>query len=742
MVRKVSFAFLPFLLLGAHGPARADDAGGSLKGTVTLAANNLPVHKARILIPQLSRTAETNEDGVFEFKDIPPGSYEVIARAPALADERRTVEITAGGTAKLDFQLSLAAVREQITVTASGREQTALEAFQSVNVVDTIELVEKPQTSLGAVLDGTPGVAKRSFGPGSSRPVIRGFDGDRVLIMKDGVSTGSLSSQSGDHGESIDVLGLERLEVVKGPATLLYGASAIGGVVNAVTSMGDLHDHPHAGLDGYFSAVGGSANALGGGGAGFEYGIGDWAIWANGAGNRTGSYDTPIGTVPNSAARTANANGGFGRYSPKAFFNVGFGYEDGRFGVPPLEDEIVQLATRRYNTRFNGGLRNLTGWVESMRLTLDYSDYQHKELEIEPDGSETLGTLFKNNLFSYRGVFDQKRTGRFSGQFGFSGLARDYKTTGAEAIAPPTDQTNFAFFTLQEVDLKHLRLQFGGRVDRTAYDPTGLFPNRTFTGFSGAAGIHVPVWKGGAVVANFTHSFRSPALEELYNNGPHPGNASFEIGNPFLTRERSDGLDLSIRHHASRLRAEANFYYYFIHDFVFLAPTGRIVEGLIEAEYLQGNSRFLGGEATLDVGLRENLWLNFGLDIVNAELKSSVTTLTTGNVISAGTPLPRIPPLRGRVGFECRFKGLSLRPEAVLASDQDSLFLTETRTAGYAVFNFNASYTIARQHSVHVFSLNAFNLGDRLYRNHLSFIKSVAPEIGRGVRFSYTVRFL
>ncbi|HYO91919.1 MAG TPA: TonB-dependent receptor, partial [Pyrinomonadaceae bacterium] len=252
---------------------------------------------------------------------------------------------------------------------------------------------------------------------------------------------------------------------------------------------------------------------------------------------------------------------------------------------------------------------------------------------------------------------------------------------------------------------------------------------RSFTGFSGAIGLRVPTWTGGAIVANYSHSYRAPSLEELYNNGPHPGNLAFEIGNANLRRELGDGLDFGLRHSSNRLRFEANGFYYRIRDFVFLAPTGDIEDDLIVAEYRQGTTRYAGAEAQLDVALHQSLWLNLGLDYVNAEL------------IEDGTPLPRIPPLRGRVGLELRYKGLLLNPEVVMAEDQNRLFPTETRTAGYTVFGISGSYLIARQHAAHIISFNAFNLGDRLYRNHLSFIKEFAPEMGRGLRVTYTLRF-
>jgi iron complex outermembrane receptor protein len=486
--------------------------------------------------------------------------------------------------------------------------------------------------------------------------------------------------------------------------------------------------------------MGGSANSLGGGAAGVQFGAGDWLLWGDVGGQRTSDYNTPIGEIFNSSTRGVSGGGGLGRYTNKNFFNFSFVTEDSVYFIPPVEDETVHLSLRRYSPQFTGGFQNLDSPIEGVRLTLNYSDYHHEELTDENEAE----TLFDNNVFSYRGVFNQRRTGRLTGSFGFSGLHRDYETTGAEALAPPVTQDNVAFFTLQTVSLERFRLQFGGRVDHTAYNLVPEPPqwvNRSFTGFSGAAGINVPLWSGGAFVANYTHSYRAPALEELYNNGAHPGNQTFEIGNANLSRERSDGLDLSLKQRTSRVRAEANFFYYRINDFVFLAPTGNINDDLIEAEYLQADSRFLGGEANVDVALHDYFSVNSGLDIVRAELKSSVTSPSTGTVTPSGTPLPRIPPLRGRVGLDFHYRGLSLRPGAVIADAQEQFFVTESRTAGYSVFNLNASYTIARQHSVQVFSVSAFNLGDRLYRNHLSFIKDIAPEIGRGVRVAYTVRF-
>ncbi len=724
---------LASLGIGCIGTSGLAQSTAVLRGTVTLESRNTPVHGVSVLLVPLGRSTLTDGAGAFEFSDLQPGNYTVVVHLHGLSDERKSVSLQAGELVALDFKLGLQPIHDEITVTASGRQETTFDSFQSVTSLESIELSTQSKPSLGEVLEHQPGIAKRSFGPGSSRPVIRGFDGDRVLILQDGIRTGTLSSQSADHGETIDPSGLERLEVVKGPATLLYGSNAIGGVVNAVTGHHQVLDHPHTGIRGFLTGIGGSNNEQAGASGGFEYGEKNWLLWETFSGQRTGDYRTPEGPVENSKSRIANGSGGVGWYGNKVFASLGYGYDDSRFGVPFAsrfeareegeEEPPIDLKARRHNLRLNTGFRNLGRTFDQFNLSLNYTEYRHEELE-----GDEVGTVFENRQFVYRGAFDQKRKGSLSGSFGFSGMHRDYETTGAEALAPPVDQDSVALFVLEELDLEHIRFQFGGRLENNRYCPQGL-NDRSFTGLSGAVGAYLPLWKGGAFVTNYTHSYRAPALEELYNLGPHIGNLTFETGNPDLNGERSNGVDLALRHSSQRLRAEASLFYYRIQDFVFLAPTGKPREGLLEANYLQGSARYSGGEFGFDARVHPNLWLNLGTDFVNAEL------------VQSGTPLPRIPPLRARVGCEARYRGLSVKPRVVMAGAQGDLFTTETRTSGYTVVDLDGSYTWAQQHLVHVFAASIFNIGDRLYRNHLSLIKDLAPEIGRGIRFTYTVRF-
>jgi iron complex outermembrane recepter protein len=756
---------------------------GTIRGTVTSQVNDSPVAGVSVQITQLQRSVETDENGVYEFANLAPGRYTVTTHIEGYSDQARSVQLVAGANAGVDFALSLNALREEVTVTTTGTEESVFESFQSVNSVGSARIQEQASTSVGEVLEREAGVGKRAFGTGSARPVIRGFDGDRVLILQDGVRNNSLGSQSGDHGEPLDPLGLERLEVIKGPATLLYGSNAIGGVVNAVSTD---EDAAHEGLRGAITGLGGTTFDQAGLSGNVEYGFKNFLFKFNGSGQRTGDYDTPLGRIPNSASRATNFGGSIGYFGEKGFLNGYFNADRRRYGVPyaplfeegifattpsgepckeepegkgaepcefdiyairdqfsralpPVPEEQIDLKMRRYNGRLNGGFRNLNSPIAQGNFYLDFSDYRHREIETA-DGVDEVATVFDNDVVSYRSILQQAKYKILSGRFGFEGFRRSYLTEGAEALVEGrVRQNNFAAFALQELDFDRVSFQFGGRIENNRYRPTNpANPNRNFTGFSGAAAARVRLWEGAAFIANFTSSFRAPALEELYNEGPHIGTVTFEIGNNNLRRERSNGIELSFRQKINRVRIDGSFFHYNINDFVFLAPQDEDGDGRIDVEdnlpvaaYLQGDSRYTGADVTVDVDINRYLGAFFIGDVVKAKLKD-------GDV-----PLPRITPARARVGLDFRYKGLSLRPEGVFVADKDvdDIFPLETPTAGYGLFNVNGSYVIGSDRFAHVFSFGAFNLPNRLYRNHLSFIKDLAPEAGRGIRASYTFRF-
>ncbi len=734
---------------------------GKVIGTVTIAGTGFGAHHATVLLVPLGRTTVTDESGRYSIEGLLPGHYDLIVHMHALSDERKSIFLEENQTVTVDFDLQLSPLRQELTVTASGKEATVFDSLQSVVTLDSIQLKEKNAFGLGEVLENQLGIAKRSFGPGSSRPVIRGFDGDRVLILQDGLPSGTLSSQSGEHGEPTDAADLERIEVVKGPATLLYGSNAIGGVVNSVTEHHMFHEHPHEGLRGHVSFGGGTNNNQAGLHTGFEYGWKNWMVWGTGGRQVAGDYWSAVGRVDNSKTRLSSASFGVGWFGDRPFVNLTYSANRGRFGVPfagtfhehgaeeekqHRPDDLQSLFGRRnerrgdpeeeheeimvdetfvwQSVRCNGGWHDLPHFLEKIRLSAAYTRWMHKELE---NGDE-VATTFDNRAVQFRGVLDQRKIGPWNGSLGFQAMTRDYRAEGEEALSPPIDQKGFAVFGLQELDFDKIKFQFGGRLDHTRYDPEER-QGRTFTGFSGAAGLRLSLWNAGALVANYNRAFRAPALEELYNYGPHVGNMAFEIGNSSLKRESGDGLDVSLRHDADRLYGEWNFFYYRLGDFVYMAPNGEQHHGLQVVNFFQEGVRFLGSEVRMDLRLHPVLWLNTGLDTVRAHL------------VEKDVPLPRIPPLRARLGFDFRYRGFSVRPELLLAGAQNRLFYHETRTSGYGLANLNVSYTIPGRHATQILSLSSFNLSDRLYRNHCSFLKDLAPEMGRGLRLNYSIHF-
>ena len=270
--------------------------------------------------------------------------------------------------------------------------------------------------------------------------------------------------------------------------------------------------------------------------------------------------------------------------------------------------------------------------MESFNLKLAFTEWQHDEIEHFEDGDSIIGTTFRNDRITYRGVFEQAKTGVLSGRFGIWGVDRDYEVTGEEALAPPIDQNGLAFFALEELNFERFKIQFGGRIETQRYNPAYAereghdheeeehhdddededeegeehhededeheehgppdAVDRAFTGGSAAIGIHADTWRGGAFVANFARSFRAPSLEELYNFGPHPGNRAFEVGDPSLEAETGNGIDISLRHQEGRVRGEFNLFYYDFSNFIFPFTTGEEVDEFLEIEFTQRNARF------------------------------------------------------------------------------------------------------------------------------------------------------
>jgi iron complex outermembrane recepter protein len=735
-MQYISRTLFLFALAIASCSLAFSQGNGKISGKVIFGENSHPLGGVSVRVVPGNWTASTDSDGKYDLSGIPAGRYTVIAHVSGFEDVGRTVVLVSGGNGNVDITMRLSGVKEQVTVTATGDKQSSFDAIQPALTVGSTKILERGYVGIGDALNNEPGVHERTATPVSSRPVIRGFDGDRILVARDGIRDGSVSALSENEAEPLDLMSLDRIEVVRGPSTLLYGSNAIGGVVNAISR----HDEDIAhGLHGYFTGNAGTNNRQTGTSGGAEYGRNNWGVWGTGTLFRASDYK-PGGDseeLGNTYARVGNANGGAGYFGDKGFFTFNYNYYRNRYGIPvdpaDPEERTVEIKSRQNDFRFNGGFRDLGSFFESVKFTFDYAKYKHRESEtFNNDPEDVAFSEFHNKLYAYRGVVTQRKHGKLSGTFGYDGYHRNFFVIGDETLLPgQVNQTQNSGFVLEQVDLERVTFQFGGRVENSRYRPTdpGLI-NRTMTGVSGAAGMRVGLWENGAFVANYSHATRLPDLEELYDDGPHDDTLSFEMGNPNLRKEVSDGIDFSIRHQSKRLRADANFFFYNIKNFVFLQPTGEFDEdtGLEIANYVQGDSHFRGTEANLDFDADRHFTFLAGFDYVRAHFTNDVN-------------LPRIPPMRGRLALDAHTHGFSVRPELILVADQDRLFTNETRTEGYHLFNILGSYVWLSKRFANTISINAFNLTDKFYRNHISFIKDFSPEIGRGVRASYTIRF-
>ncbi len=707
--------------------AASAHAAGSVQITVSDAAGE-PLPGATVTLIEAGREGFTGEAGVYTFENVADGTYHVGARLTGFAGARGEVTVQ-GGAAPLALKLGTQVhFTESLTVSPSGRD--TFEAYQPTTVVGAEELQQRLSGSLGDTLGAQVGVNVRSFGPGPARPVIRGLDGDRVLVLENGARTGDLSSQSGDHGVTLDPAEATQIEVVRGPATLLYGSNALGGVVNLISD--EIPRRPVKGLHGALTAQGATVDDTAGAAGDLVFGDGRWAGRVSGTARRAGDTATPAGVVPNSRSRTWGAGASLARTGQDGFIGASYQYLDTDYGVPFVEEGGTTLTPRRHRVDLRAERRDLGGFVTGFKLQGGFRDYRHEEREA--DGA--VATAFKNRFWEGELLTSHRAVGRLTGTLGVWGTHRDYSSAGAEALAPPTRQRTLAGFVYEELKFKHLELQFGARLEHSAFEPdAAALPGREdlrargFTSLSGSAGLLAYLREDLTFAFSAARASRSPSLEELYNFGPHAGNFAFEIGNPGLSEEVGLGLDASLRYRSPRLTAEATFFRNAIDDFIFAFPTGALEDGLPVVEFLSADGLLTGFELHADLALRHDLWLELGADGVRGSLRATREAL------------PRIPPYRAWAGLRYSRDGFHLEGELRATARQERVYGAETETAGFAVVNLHAAYTLTTGGSAHTLTLRLDNAGDRLYRNHLSYIKDLAPEPGRSLRLVYRVRF-
>lgn len=701
-------------------PAAAQDAV-RLTGRVLHALTLEPIAGAVVTVAELDREAESEEDGTFTIDALPTGTMHLTVRLDGFLPSREEVTMAVGGLTHDVYLNPELHFSEVVSVSPETRDQ--FESFQSTSVLAGQDLAIQLQGTIGATLEQQPGVTSRSFGAGNARPVIRGFDGDRVLILQDGQRMGDLSSQSGDHGVTVNPASASRIEVVRGPATLLYGANAIGGLVNVITE--DVPTTPMSGATGSVTLDGGSAAGRAGAAGEVTVGSGRVALHVGGSGGRAGNYASPEGDVPNSFTRGGAGQVGMSFTGTAGYFGGNFAYDNSHYGVPFVEEGETNLTPRRQVVNVRTERRNLSGAFSGVRASYGYRRYRHDELD-----GEDIATSFKNDTHEIEVLASQQPTGRLTGSIGAWALTRGFSSAGEEALAPPTDQNSAAVFVYEELTGQHVTFQVGGRVEHAAFTPEGP-PDRSFTNFSGSVGLLLRPTEETTLAFSLARSARNPALEELYNDGPHVGNFAFEVGDPTLDSEHGIGFDVAYRWRYSRASGEITYFYNDIANFIYRSLTGEEEDGLPVAVFAAGDSRLQGMESHVDVRVTDTVYVEGGLDYVR------------GDLTSTGEALPRMPPLRGRFGVRYQRSALQAGADFTSVAEQDRVQGVETPTDGYQLLKLFASYSFADPSGRVVSTITARldNVTDERYSNHLSFIKDLAPEVGRDFKVLYSVRF-
>lgn len=774
LFRRVAKPLLLLLLVrGAALPARAqapNDGGidgiGAIAGRVT-SAEGEPVAGATVLLAELRRRATTDETGAFRFDAVPPGEYLLEASNDQIGSTVEHVTVTAGGAAaEVAMILDLLVHRDEIVVTASPDARSRYEIAQPTGVLNEEELARRLQPTLGETLSQEPGVTSTFFGQGSSRPVIRGLGGDRIRVLEGGLGTGDASTTSPDHAVSVDPLTAERIEVLRGPATLLYGSSAIGGVVNVIDNR--IPEHvPDQALGGTVDLHGGTVSDERSGGASLQGGAGRFAWHVDLLRREAGDYEIPgfaesealrraegehgeehaqaSGILPNSAVDTESAGVGASYIGETGFFGLSVSGLDSLYGIPgghhhhhhegeegeeQEEEEApvrVDLEQRRWDLR--GGTTRPFGIFSGASLRFGVSDYEHRELE----GEET-GTVFTNESWEGRVELLQRRFGALSGSVGLQALNRDFAAVGEEAFVPPSETDSLALFAFEELTRGDWRFQFGARYETQDVAAETADGDRSFDGVSGSLGL---VWQPGAdgysLGVSLARSTKLPNAEELFSNGPHLATNAFEIGDPDLGRETSLGLDLTFRKTTGRVSGEVTLFNNRFDDFIYERRTGEEEDGLPVFRFVQDDAEFYGAELEgviqLLHGEPHHLDVELGADFVRAELRET------------GEPLPRIPAERFRLGLHYRDDRFDARVEGLRVGRQDRVAAGETPTAGYTMVNATFGYRFFKPRAVFDVLLRGTNLTDEEARNHVSFLKDVVPMPGRDFSLSLRTTF-
>ncbi|MFN4020620.1 MAG: TonB-dependent receptor [Erythrobacter sp.] len=666
-----------------------------------------------------------------------------------------------------------------IIVSAAGLKE--LDVLAGTSVVELREVQrDMVNGQIGDLLTKLPGVSATSFAPGSSRPVLRGQQGERVRVLIDGVGTSDVSNTSVDHATTIDPITVERIEVLRGAAVLLYGSQAIGGAVNVIdkripTRMPDHNIH--------FDALGGidSASNMRTGAASTDVAIGTNLVFhLDGSWRKSGDIDIGgfqlaealraelladaaeeqadgavqeaeelreaagvRGTVPNSAAESWTINAGLGLILGQSTFGASVGYYDSRYGVPTRpgmghhhgaeaaaeeqDPALVTIGLEQWRADFKGDIFLGDGAFERLKLRVGYSDYTHTEFE-----GDEVGTVFDSTSIEARAEVVQNTQGTLRGSAGLQYSHRDFLAIGAEAYIPPNLTDQVAVFTLQEIGTGAFQLEAAARAEFTKVKAQTLGITNDYDTFSGALGVVYEGIDGVRLGLNGSRAERAPSAEELFSNGPHVATQAFEIGDPNLATERAWGIEAYARGTIGEGTFNLAVFRQWFDNYIFLEETGAEEDDLPVFRYLQQDADFFGIEADFSYPV---------LDTGSFRLLTDLRASYIEAELADGTAVPRIPPLSLLGALEAQTQAFDLRGEVQWFDKQDRVTTFETPTDSFMLVNALVAWRpLADNRNVTV-QLAADNIFDVNGRRHASFTKDFVPLVGRNVRASVRLSF-
>ena len=668
----------------------------------------------------------------------------------------------------------------EIIVTAPyARDRKLVATAVSVLQGDALQL--QTRSTIGETLARQPGVSSSFFGPNASRPILRGLDNERVRVLTDGIGSFDVSNTSVDHAVAVNPLLADRVEILRGPAALLFGSGAIGGVVNMrdlriprEVPEGGPHVDAAAGLAsaarertiaasvnvplgaGFVAHVDGSffqSDDYRTGGFVFSRELRDAAAAEGGeAAEKAGAR----GRVENTAARTWDVAAGLAWIGQNgANFGVAVSRLENRYGIPNSlelghdddhdgdhdgehdgdhgggeghahEDITLDLRQTRVDVR---GALPLGGAFQEVKLRAGWADYRHDEIEEEGE----IGTSFFNRSWEARLELVQANNGGWQGASGVQYFSRNFRAEGEEAYIPANETRQIGLFTLQEFDLGGLRLEAGGRYEHTNVKSDIVGRSRTFDAVSLSAGGSVDLGGGFRLALSGSRTERAPAAEELFANGAHAATRAFEIGNPDFGIERQLGVEAVLRGRGEGWRLEVSGFFTRFDNFIFLNPTGDEEDELPVFEYQQADATFHGFEVEGALKIAQ-------LGQARIDL-TGLVDYTHARILNGGGAVPRIPPLRMIGGIEATGGAIGGRVELEHARAQRNIAAFETVTPSFTLVNASLSFKPFGPDKATTVIVQANNIFDVEARRHSSFLAGVAPLFGRDIRLSVRTAF-